>query len=644
MAVRETRAALEMLALGILAEEERYIGVTSHEALTTTGKANANAELCWPHVLDLARDITDKGIMDALGRPRIGAAIIERILVSGGRIVMLREEATKNQPVFSEKARLWHSSFIGKTGSGKTYAARGEVEDLLDAKAQVVIIDPTGAWPGLRCKSDGTPSGYPVAIFGGAHGDRPLTPDMAPALGRIAGTTDQSMILDLSGISLELEDQREIVHQFLRNLYRTNRKPLHLVIDEADEFAPQELDKETKPLRTLVARIMARGRSLGFRCTLITQRPAKIDKNSISQVESMAVLRVTAPQDRNAIVDWFADKGGADRKEILSGLGSLETGEGWVFTGLDGTYSHRRFRRIRTYDTSSTPIDAEGHARDIDTGDIDLSEIDEMVAYPEEETEEELEKAVARRRNLEEENKRLRARLLKSEARYEAMRRVFVQFRGAVDQALVDDGFEAVEYADLVILRDEVDYDNRHTVDLNDVTGVPQLLEGDWQANESEPPSSASTTESAVPTIPGRVMTPLEKTIFDEVRQRPSDVAALLKRTQAREGTLRNSIERLIEENTLCSEDGVLSPTTMAYLRQISAISADSLRRLAADPHDDLAGKRRTSLDMLRRLHLLGTGNVVTQTGRDVLALAETAVSEWTGRTLFEPSPYGNGN
>ena len=363
------------------------------------------------------------------------------------------------RPIFSATARLWHNAFIGKTGSGKTYAARGEIEQIIDEGNKVIVIDPTGAWFGLRMNPDGTPSGRNIAIFGGAHGDRVLTPDMAPTLGRIAGRESQSMILDLSGTSLEVEDQREICYQFLKGLYQTSRTPVHLVIDEADELAPQELDKDTKPLRTMVARIMARGRSLGFRCTLITQRPAKIDKNSLSQVESMVCLRVTAPQDRKAIEEWFDDKGGTQRKDAIGGLGSLATGEGWVFVANEGLYEHRRFRTIKSYDSSQTPVDAQGRPMELDTGPIDLSAIDEKIAYPDVDSDAELEIAVARRRNLENDNKRLRARLLSAEARYEAMRQFFVGIRQGIDQILAVDDLQAIKIADLIAQRDEVKAD-----------------------------------------------------------------------------------------------------------------------------------------------------------------------------------------
>jgi len=529
--------------------------------------------------------------------------------------------------VFSDEARSWHSAFLGKTGSGKTYAARGEVEDLLRAGRQVVVIDPTGAWHGLRMDSNGRPSGLDVAVFGGSHGDRPLTPDMAASLGRVAGTGGRSMILDLSGISLELEDQREIVFQFLRNLYRTNRSIIHLVIDEADEWAPQELDKETKPLRSLVARIMSRGRSMGFRCTLITQRPAKIDKNSISQIESMAVLRVTAPQDRKAIVEWFADKGGSDRKEILDGLGSLSTGEGWVFTGLDGTYEHRRFRRIDTWDSSSTPQDDDGAAR-LDMGKIDLADFDEALTYPDADDDEELEKIVTRRRDLESENARLRVRVLRAESRYEAMRRVFVQFRASVDAALVDDPMDAVDYADLLLLRDEVADDAaraQQRVDLHDVSGVPATI---------DTPSGAAAPES-VPdvfhptTFPDRPLSPTDRDVIAEIAKQPCGADVLKKRTRLSDKVLSRCLERLIDEKVVNDDGDAYTVTTDAFARQLSPMQARVLKALDQDPSDPLLGFKPATRLAVSRLGLVQSSGALTERGRDALTRVSAVFPHW---------------
>src|ERR1700748_1385028 len=76
-------------------------------------------------------------------------------------------------------------AIVGPAGSGKTYAAKGFVERLLDTGARVAIVDPLGVWWGLRASADGSTAGYPVVVFGGKHADVPLTADMGGGLGRL---------------------------------------------------------------------------------------------------------------------------------------------------------------------------------------------------------------------------------------------------------------------------------------------------------------------------------------------------------------------------------------------------------------------------------------------------------------------------
>src|SRR5437867_6742954 len=65
-------------------------------------------------------------------------------------------------------------AFLGRSGAGKTYGAGKFVEELLDAGAQVLILDPVGNWYGLRLAADGKSPGIPIPIFGGDRGDIPL--------------------------------------------------------------------------------------------------------------------------------------------------------------------------------------------------------------------------------------------------------------------------------------------------------------------------------------------------------------------------------------------------------------------------------------------------------------------------------------
>lgn len=70
------------------------------------------------------------------------------------------------------------TAIVGTTGAGKTFAAKGAVEELLAAGRRVVIIDPTGAWYGLRSGVNGdADGGFPILIFGGDHADIQIAPE-----------------------------------------------------------------------------------------------------------------------------------------------------------------------------------------------------------------------------------------------------------------------------------------------------------------------------------------------------------------------------------------------------------------------------------------------------------------------------------
>ncbi len=127
-----------------------------------------------------------------------------------------------------------HVAIIGKTGSGKTYAAKGMVERMLTEGRRICILDPTGAWWGLKSSADGTEAGFPMVIFGGAHADIPINDQMGRALGEFIAQSSVPAIIDLS--EMFTGESHRFVAGFAETLYAKNRAPLHLIIDEADEF------------------------------------------------------------------------------------------------------------------------------------------------------------------------------------------------------------------------------------------------------------------------------------------------------------------------------------------------------------------------------------------------------------------------
>lgn len=141
-------------------------------------------------------------------------------------------------------------AILAKRGAGKTSTAVVLTEELIGAGQQVVVIDPVGVWFGLRSNADGTGPGLPVVIVGGDHADLPLEETAGRALARLLVSQRASAVLDLSHLSKSAA--RRLVADFLEELYRVNRDPMHLVVDEADLVQNGRAladDGDTEPVR-----------------------------------------------------------------------------------------------------------------------------------------------------------------------------------------------------------------------------------------------------------------------------------------------------------------------------------------------------------------------------------------------------------
>lgn len=267
-----------------------------------------------------------------------------------------------------------HKLIVGGTGSGKTITAKGMVENLLDQRRHLCIIDPTGVWYGLRTMADGVGPGFPIPIFGGDHGDVPVLCEQGEVVGSmIAGGL--SAILDLS--TMDSSDQQLFVNDLIATLRTKPRAHFHLIVDEADEFAPETPpSKVAQASRRQMEYIAKRGRTRGFVLTAITQRPADIAKAVISQVETVIAHRLIAPNDQQALAGWL--KAHADRKtleRVMESLPALGTGERWIYSPQDGVLECGRSPMPRTFDSSRTPEPGETLAQPRTLAEIDLGAI-----------------------------------------------------------------------------------------------------------------------------------------------------------------------------------------------------------------------------------------------------------------------------
>lgn len=270
--------------------------------------------------------------------------------------------------------------------SGKSNAAVVMAEELYDAGVPWVAIDPKGDWWGIRAAGDGKSPGLSVLVFGGLHGDVPLEPTSGKLVADLIVNERITCVLDVSEMSKA--NQRRFLTDFALQLYKKNREPLHVFCEEADEYIPQRVSGGELP--TLVGAfetLVKRGGFRGIGITLITQRSASLNKDVLTQVGTLIVLRTPSPQDRKAILDWIAVH--QLGREVVDELPTLPNGTAWVFSPeFLQDLKKVTFRRRRTFDSGATPQVGKKIRPPARLADVDLDAIKVAMA-------ETLEKAAA---------------------------------------------------------------------------------------------------------------------------------------------------------------------------------------------------------------------------------------------------------
>ena len=287
---------------------------------------------------------------------------------------------------------------LAKRRAGKSYAARRLAEQLFRVGQQIVIVDPKGDWWGIRSSADGKGPGLPIVILGGEHGDIPLEVNAGEVVAKLVVEERVSVLLDLSSfrkgdVALFMggpSPPRRGEEGFLEVLYRLKareqyRAPLMLIIDEADAIAPQKPFKGEERMLGAAEDIVRRGGQRGVGCTLITQRSAVLNKNVLTQIQMLAVLRTISPQDLAAIDAWIDVHGTEEERKILkSSLPSLPTGDAWFWSPgwptVNGIFERVHILPIETFDSGATPKPGEKRIEPKNLADVDLEALSRQMA------------------------------------------------------------------------------------------------------------------------------------------------------------------------------------------------------------------------------------------------------------------------
>lgn len=249
-------------------------------------------------------------------------------------------------------------AFLGQSGGGKTYSATKLAELMLEVGAQVVALDPVGVWWGLRSSADGKKDGFAITVFGGEHGDLPLTPESGGLMASVLVEKQISAVLDVSEFTTA--ETKRFVRDFAEAFFQAKKKsksPVHVFWEEAQTFAPQTPEKDEGVMLNRVERLLKLGRNYGVGWSLITQQPQAVHKRVLNQAGTVLAHRTIGSHEKKAIIAWVSDKvTKAEELSLVDTLPGLDTGMAhlWSPSFLKVSRTVKVNRKL-TFDSSATP-------------------------------------------------------------------------------------------------------------------------------------------------------------------------------------------------------------------------------------------------------------------------------------------------
>ncbi|MBZ6495488.1 helicase HerA domain-containing protein [Natrinema longum] len=231
----------------------------------------------------------------------------------------------------------------GKSGSGKSNTASVVAEELLEAGYPLLIVDTDGEYYGLKEEYEMLHAGADEEC------DIQIGPEHAEQMATLALEENVPVILDVSGY-LDEEVADELLRKIARQLFvkeKKLKKPFLLVVEEVHEYIPE--GGGVGETGKLLIKISKRGRKHGLGILGISQRPADVKKDFITQANWLVWHRLTWDNDTK-VVGRIID---TEYKELVSDLD-----DGQAFVQTDWTEVDVRkvqFRRKRTFDAGATP-------------------------------------------------------------------------------------------------------------------------------------------------------------------------------------------------------------------------------------------------------------------------------------------------
>jgi DNA helicase HerA-like ATPase len=169
--------------------------------------------------------------------------------------------------------------------------------------------------------------------------------EIISGLFRLPANGKPMTVMQLAGFPAEVVDAVMSVlcrMAFDFGLWSDGVAPLLFVCEEAHRYAAADSKIGFGPTRRALSRIAKEGRKYGVYLGLVTQRPAEIDPNIISQCNTLFVMRLSNDRDQALIRSAVSDAASS----LLTFLPSLGTGEVFVFGSGVALPMRMRFREM----------------------------------------------------------------------------------------------------------------------------------------------------------------------------------------------------------------------------------------------------------------------------------------------------------
>ena len=230
----------------------------------------------------------------------------------------------------------------GKSGSGKSNTASVVIERLLDRGFPVLIVDLDGEYYGLKEE-------YEILHVGDDEEcDIQVGAEHAEKIADMALRNNVPIILDVSSF-LDESEAAALLTEVAKHLFAKEKKlkkPFLLVVEEVHEWIPE--GGGLGECGRMLIKVGKRGRKHGLGIMGISQRPADVKKDFITQCDWLCWHRLTWRNDTKVV------------KRVLGGeyaeaVERLADGEAFLVTDWAERTQRVQFRRKRTFDAGATP-------------------------------------------------------------------------------------------------------------------------------------------------------------------------------------------------------------------------------------------------------------------------------------------------